>query len=156
MYHILLALAVGIQCFSYAYAVPCVFGTGSSSSLSLEEFQQCMDATPLNEAAKNQTINTVKVAVEEYSFIDFYNQPGPAFRSAVQLRDRLEAIRGRQHASDWAFHNDMRQLFCSLKDAHTVYRMPSCYNFDAVQVRNMHNVATMGAVGTKALCGAVH
>ena len=104
----------------------CVFQ--AYSVVPFEDALRCIEAVPLQAAAKSQTLDALERAVQLYSFLDISRKsPEPLLPVQVDLEAGLASIRSRSHANDYAFHADVRDLFLSLQDAHTEYLPPVCY-----------------------------
>lgn len=109
--------------------------------ITLEELSKLLDAIPLDvEAVADPTLDTLVKLIDMYVFEEMAKDPiapfggtgqspGYARLTPVDLRARLDSIRGRVASfdNDFAFHNALSHAYLDLKDPHTVYAKPQGY-----------------------------
>lgn len=119
-----------VLCAAGAYAqqgITCQFEAQQYTSY--DALVQCFFSVPINLDVKQQTIDSLRRALQLYTFLDIaVESPSEHLPVSVDMLAGLDAIAARPYKYDYEFHDDLRALFLKLYDAHTQYYAPSCYN----------------------------
>ncbi|TPX56241.1 hypothetical protein SpCBS45565_g08446 [Spizellomyces sp. 'palustris'] len=98
-----------------------------STIYSYSRVLSCYKSFPFRADIKYDALAKLEKWLDIYAFTDLakkgsalYSEPG------VDLRQELRDIAARKYDTDFAFQMDLRNLFWSLNDAHTLYT-PQCY-----------------------------
>jgi hypothetical protein len=81
----------------------------------------------LDPTVKAQTLAQLYQLIDLYAFTDVVANSGEPFYMNVDLRAELNRISQTSYSSDYLFHDDLRELFSRLGDAHTLYYSPTPY-----------------------------
>lgn len=90
---------------------PCTFPSGYSTTDVVATLWACFNAIPLDPAIRSTTIAELRTLIDLYSFRDISKASGPPFNIAVDLSAGLDAIAAKTYTSDYAFHQDVWELF---------------------------------------------
>eukprot|EP00762_Andalucia_godoyi_P003826 ANDGO_08529.mRNA.1 hypothetical protein len=91
------------------------------------QLQACVDLIPLSSTVQSQTVAQLRNLVKLYAFADISTDSGAPFYIKVDLNAELDRIAATAYASDYAFHQDLSEVFARLGDAHTLYFPPAAY-----------------------------
>lgn len=92
----------------------------------LDDALRCYDSIPFDATRRDQIVDLLTRAMQLYSFLDIAVAPPPPFE-AVDLLAELATIRRTTFASDLRMHLAISDLFRKLRDAHTSYHVPACF-----------------------------
>jgi hypothetical protein len=94
--------------------------------MSLDAALRCYDSIPFDAARRDAIVDLLTRAMQLYSFLDIAVAPPPPFE-AVDLLAELATIRRTTFASDLRMHLALSDVFRKLRDAHTSYHVPACF-----------------------------
>ncbi|KAJ4458280.1 hypothetical protein PAPYR_5955 [Paratrimastix pyriformis] len=108
-------------------ADPCQLGKGYTLH-SYDETMTCIRSLPFSMDVANRTLETAISLVEMNVFKDIdLSPPAPFQNLAIDLTAELTAMKGVKMGSDYDFQEKLGNIFLRLKDPHSVYVKPTCY-----------------------------
>lgn len=94
--------------------------------MSVDAALRCFDTVPFNATRRDAIVDLLSKSMQLYSFLDIAVSP-PAPFEPVDLLAELDNIRSTVFASDLRMHLAISSIFRKLRDAHTDYHVPGCY-----------------------------
>lgn len=96
---------------------------------SINEVMECYNSINHDtDKVKTTTCDNIIKYLDLNVFSEYYMDTEKSkMDKALNIKQEVEKIKGKSYKSEYHFHWDMVQLMLKLKDAHSVYRFPSCF-----------------------------
>ncbi|KAJ4458287.1 hypothetical protein PAPYR_5963 [Paratrimastix pyriformis] len=93
-----------------------------------QEVKACLESIPFSAFVSNQTIRACTALIELNAFKDLdLSPPSPFENLAIDLAGELAKLKGVTFGSDHEFQQKISDIFSRLKDPHSIYVKPECY-----------------------------